>query len=153
MSVSGLDDEIDEEDERTIKRDKNCSDKLCDFNFAFTNARSMSPKVESIIETFNETDVSLMVITETWLHGEKPEEEMVDILENGHGIKIIRRNRKSRGGGVAILHKPSVIDLKEYRFKRKSHELAAAKGFLARNKWLFYIFAISVKPSMSALKK
>ena len=35
--------------------------------FAVTNARSVAPKMDSVIETFNKLELAFMAITETWL--------------------------------------------------------------------------------------
>ena len=47
------------------------SDGINRFNFLLTNARSLTPKVDSFIENFQERDIDLCVVTETWLHEEQ----------------------------------------------------------------------------------
>ena len=37
------------------------------FNISITNARSLAPKVKSVIEAFDCLDLDCMTITETWL--------------------------------------------------------------------------------------
>lgn len=45
----------------------------------------------------------VVVLTETWLHDEVSDKDLIP-----PGYKIIRRDRTSRGGGVAIVAKSSV---------------------------------------------
>ena len=41
------------------------------FNYAFTNARSLAPKMGSFIDTFTELDLAFAVVTESWLRDGK----------------------------------------------------------------------------------
>ena len=43
-------------------------EKINNFNFILTNARSLAPKIDSFLENFNERDIDLAVVTETWLY-------------------------------------------------------------------------------------
>ena len=43
------------------------SPRINSFNFLLTNARSLAPKIDSFVENFNERDIDLCVVTETWL--------------------------------------------------------------------------------------
>lgn len=125
---------------------------MVEFNFTVTNARSMLNKVDSIVDSFEELELSIMTITETWLCGGPQQENITDRLLNDHGIGLIHWNRKGRGGGVAVLYKKA-LGLKEHRFKRKSHEIVAAKGTIQRCSRPIYIFCVYVKPTMSRLRK
>ena len=66
-----------------------------------TNARSLCPKINSLIDAFNETGAAITTITETWFR-DCPEldADLLDI-ENGTGVSFICKNRKPAANGVA----------------------------------------------------
>ena len=66
------------------------------FNYIVTNARSLAPKMRSAIENFNELDLSLAIITESWLKDGKRLEECVGDLEMGENIRMIHKNRAAK---------------------------------------------------------
>ena len=66
-----------------------------------TNARSLCPKIDSMIDNFNELDCTFAIITESWLSdGEHLENDMKD-LQDGAGITMLCRNRPQNHRGVA----------------------------------------------------
>ena len=69
-----------------------------DFMIIYSNARSLCPKVNSFIECFNELDVQLAVITETWFGDSKGLDKDLDNLLHATGIATISRNRSPVGG-------------------------------------------------------
>ena len=87
-------------------------------NNDITNARSLAPKTESVIDAFNKLDLSMMLVTETWLSKGPVKDQMLDTLENGYGIGGIYKDRGSRGGGVAILFRKSLMKMSEERRTR-----------------------------------
>ena len=65
----------------------------------YANARSLNNKVGSLIEVFEEYELSAAILTETWFKdGGRLEEELMD-LEEAENIQIIAKNRRNRGGG------------------------------------------------------
>ena len=86
--------------------------------FLNTNARSLCPKIDWLIDSFNELDASFSVITETWLSdGDHLQRDIAD-LENGAGLAMLCRNRppNSRGvshGEVAVIYRKTAMNLKE----------------------------------------
>ena len=78
--------------------------------FVNTNARSLCPKINSLIDNIEELDASFAVVTETWLaDGRTLEEDKQDLLL-GAGLSLICKNRwpNHRGvayGGVGLLSK------------------------------------------------
>ena len=71
-------------------------------NVACANARSLVEKVDSLITLFEENELHLALITETWLFERHcPPRTMAD-LTMGADLNFIRRDRGSRGGGVAV---------------------------------------------------
>ena len=83
-----------------------------------TNARSLAPKIDSLIECVNELDVSVAVVTETWLKdGPELEQDLLD-LEGGAGLSALTLNRDPNPltgvahGGVAIIWRKSIGSFK-----------------------------------------
>ena len=123
-------------------------------NISVTNARSLRPKIESVIESFEELNTTIMTVSETWLTRDPLSERALSELENGHGIGCIRRDRPSKtsrnpGGGVAILFRKSLITLKELRFKRSGFEIVAATGKLRNSKNTVVVISTYFPPSLS----
>ena len=87
-------------------------------NFINTNARSLCPKIDSLIDCYEEMDVTLGIVTETWLaDGDSLDKDLRD-LAKGAGLDMICLNRKanSRGvahGGVAIVANNSACSIKK----------------------------------------
>ena len=83
-----------------------------------TNARSLSPKIESLIDIFQELDIMAGIITESWFQDSKNELD----FEKGTGLnmivknrsfkrKVTRCNKPKKGGEVAIIYNTSMIKL------------------------------------------
>ena len=73
-----------------------------------TNARSLCPKFDSLVECFEELHVVISIVTETWFRdGEDLELRLFD-LEHGFGLRTLTKNRAPdpvtgvAHGGVAI---------------------------------------------------
>ena len=66
-----------------------------------TNARSLCPKINSLIDCFDETGASVGVVTETWLSDGWDLEEDVDDLMAGSGLGMLYRNRPKNGKGFS----------------------------------------------------
>ena len=92
----------------------NDKDKIKNFTFLNTNARSLCPKLESLLIAVEETSAALAIVTETWMRdGEDLEDVRVDLSE-GHGLDMICRNRpvgdnRLAHGGVAVLYKNCLL--------------------------------------------
>ena len=87
-------------------------------NIINTNARSLCPKIDSLIDCFDEMDTTLGIVTETWLaDGDSLDRDVRD-LAKGAGLEMICLNRpaNSRGvahGGVAVVANQSTCTLKK----------------------------------------
>ena len=127
-------------------------------NFAVTNSRSLSAKTQSIIDNFGNLDLDFMTISETWLKSGKTgnEKKVRDILQ-GNDLGLINRNRKSRGGGVAVVFNKNTVVLKEsYKFG-KNQEVVCGTG-----RWItggikvavisIYIAPKTTSPELAQLK-
>lgn len=67
------------------------------------NARSIVNKVNELEHMLLQYDPHICVLTETWLHDMIRDDEIIP-----PGYKMQRRDRASRGGGVAIILKNSI---------------------------------------------
>ena len=89
-----------------------------DINFMNTNARSLCPKIQSLIDSFSELQLTFATITETWLaDGDGLDQDLED-LTLGSGISLIckNRSRNHRGvahGGVALAYRADAVTFKE----------------------------------------
>ena len=107
---------------------------LFSFTFLNTNARSLSPKINSLIDCFDELDVSVAAVTETWLNDAHGLEEDLDHLAAGTGLGMLTLNRKQndRGvshGGVAIIYHQNKCTFKQIKLcNPDSFEVLAASG-------------------------
>ena len=103
-----------------------------------TNARSLCPKINSLIDCMEEIEASIAIVTETWLRdGQALQDDMQD-LSLGAGLGMICRNRSPARngvtyGGVAIIWREAVCGFREVKTVRNSEgfEVLIAAGSLA----------------------
>ena len=118
------------QDEQDVNNDSHEDPALSQnkFNFLLTNARSLAPKIDSFIENFEERDVDLCVVTETWLNTASGllEDEGVDLCL-GEGISFFHCGRPvgRRGGGVGVFFRSSRIKAVDITPKDNPHEVCA----------------------------
>ena len=103
-----------------------------DLNFVLANARSLRPKLYSLVDTLEEMEGHLAVITETWFRSSPQLEELLRDAEDTTGYGFIRKDRQetgqeSRGGGVAIVYKKSNIEMTQLKVQGK-FEIVASLG-------------------------
>ena len=85
-------------------------------HFACANARSIVNKVDSLITSFEENKLHLMLLTETWLKAKHCPPRVMNDLTVGANLNFIRKDRggRRRGGGVAICYDPTKIRLTKF---------------------------------------
>ena len=96
-----IDDEADQNDSTEPVRsvDEGNKSHCTPINIINTNARSLCPKIDSLIDCFEEMDVTLGIVTETWLaDGESLDRDIQD-LAKGAGLDMICLNRDPRRQG------------------------------------------------------
>lgn len=101
-----------------------------------------------MINFFNELDLALTVVTETWFHSGDNLSSLQEAVFQEAGLKSIDRNHpcvspSNPGEGVSIVFNPAKIVLKEFPFKRGLHELIAASGRIRNNMRPFFVIAKS----------
>lgn len=94
---------------------------LFSMNYINTNARSLRPKITSLVDAFNDLDLTFSVITETWFSdGSKLERESEDLLL-GKGLNAVTLNRPPGNagyshGGVAVIYRDSLAKAAPFSF-------------------------------------
>lgn len=83
-----------------------------------TNARSLCPKIESLIDCFDEMNGTIGVVTETWLADGDTLHTDIQDLSNGAGLGMICLNREPNQagvahGGVAVTYKTTACSMKK----------------------------------------
>ena len=104
--LDGIDDlildEIKEDDTAVEDPVDKTNKELCTpLNIINTNARSLCPKINSLIDCFEELDITLGVVTETWLASGDSLDKDVQDLARGAGLNMVCLNRDVGGRGVA----------------------------------------------------
>ena len=96
--LDGMDDSVLDDLEESGTNNKDLGTNITVLN---TNARSLCPKIESMIDCFDEMQATIGVITETWLaDGDSLAEDIAD-LSAGAGIGLVCLNREPNALGVA----------------------------------------------------
>ena len=81
-SITTVDDTYEEKDDKVFK-----------LSIINTNARSLCPKIDSLITCFDELDLSFAVITETWFKDSvQLEDDLID-LRGRAGLGMLTKNR------------------------------------------------------------
>ena len=122
-------------------------------NALLINCRSLSSKLTSLSDNFKTNKATMALLTETWFNkGNKKISHDLNILDQRDNIRFIRRDRNTRGGGVAIAFDHSIIDLKKMSLKslhKSGFEILVGQGKLNGNKKKQLVFACYIPPSYS----
>ena len=70
------------------------------FTLINTNARSLKPKLDSLLENIKEVRADVIIVTESWLKAGEVEQIRSD-LNLGYGLGMLARNRPPKENGVA----------------------------------------------------
>ena len=107
------------ENRTEIYKDQN--EKDYNIRFILSNARSLAPKITSLIDMVHELDLTFMAVTETWFKGGSHLDRKLIDVEMAADIKFVCRNRKgrgqTRGGGVCLAFRASLANFKERKLK------------------------------------
>ena len=121
-----------------------------------TNARSLTPKIDSLIECFSELDVDIGIVTETWLKsGVELDLDLRD-LEDGTGIAGFCLNRDPNPrtgvahGGVAVFYKKSLGNMKVVDINNpEKFEILTVAGSIRGSARKIGIIAVYLPPNYS----
>lgn len=84
-----------------------------DIKVATVNARSLTNKLEDLINQFRSRQADIVFVSETWDRGQLGIEE----VEQLHNLSWTRCNRSSLGGGSAVVVSRSSFDVKPLKIK------------------------------------
>ena len=136
----------DSADQINHEKDHNCARLL------LTNARSLLPKEDSLVDAFQSLDLHCAGITETWFRGGKALRERLHDLEDSKGIKIIHKSRdgrKSAGGGVTFAFNKNTCNFKGRSLAHASRdqEMICAVGKVGKLQRLVVVFVVYIPPA------
>ena len=130
------------------------SKRMSSFRFIVTNARSLRPKIKSLCHAFNELDLHIAVVSESWLRpGPDLGAQLLDV-EDRENICLLHKSRQSRrgrtaGGGIVIGYNKNKINT-ERRMRRKNFELISAVGRLPGTRQRIAVHGIYIPPQTRA---
>ena len=139
-----------------IETNKTGNNRIKKLTIINSNARSLCPKIQSLIDVFDESLASIAIISETWLRDGEDLEDVKDDLREGAGIEMLCRNRglNHRGqahGGIAILFRKDAVNLKEIKVGfDENFEVLCAIGNLGGISRKIVVIACYVPPNYSA---
>ena len=119
-----------------------------------TNARSLYPKIDSLVDAFSSLELNLACITETWYRGGNSVKQHIDEVEGSKGIRILHRSRDGRsgrvGGGVAVAFNLTSCNFKVRSLKhlKKHHEVICVVGNVSGVDKKLIIFVVYIPPNM-----
>ena len=120
-----------------------------------TNARSLCPKITSLVDCMEEMEASVGVVTETWLADGEQLERDVEDLANGAGLGFLYRNRRANAngvahGGVAVVYKKNACNMTKIEIQNSGDfEIIAALGNLPGYKEKLITIACYLPPNYS----
>ena len=119
-------------------------------NLACTNARSIVEKLDSLATLFEECSLHFCLLTETWLTKKACSKKKMDDLTNGSNINMIRRDRGSRGGGVAICYNLTKLRLSRFPVpeEHRSREIICAVGSCSLTKRKLALISVYIPPQI-----
>ena len=133
--------------------------KSVSFNFITTNARSLAPKMDSLVDYFSELDLQFAVITESWLkNGEMLKEAVID-LNAGCSLDMLTHNRKAKrsgrtaGGGVALVYDKKCLKMNELLIRKGRSEIICASAKVPGLSRRLVVIGIYLPPSIRAEKR
>ena len=158
MTINDSDNINDNDDsilEESNKQNKTLS---TEFTIINTNARSLCPKIHSLLDCFTELKADLAIITETWLTDGPTLQEDIDDLREGSGLGLLVRNREpgARGhshGGVGIAFRISSCTFKELQINNPDrYEVIAALGTIPGHSRKLLVIGCYLPPGDNAAR-
>ena len=126
------------------------NNRMMSINYMFSNARSLSAKMRSLVVMFDELRLHFSAISETWFKDGRKFSVNVRRLEDSENLKVISKNRGSRGGGVAIVYDVNRMTLKPIKIRDNDFEIVGAAGRTSEDARRVVIFSVYYPPSMKA---
>ena len=122
-------------------------------NRALINCRSVKYKLKFLSECFKVNKLDLALLNETWLYRSDPQaSKLLYDFKNDHNIELIRKDRDSRGGVVAVAYNVNNLSLKKLNLaslKAKKFEILACRGKIKKCNKELTIFSCSLTPKLN----
>ena len=122
-----------------------------EFNTLLINCRSLKPKLKSLVANFEMNKTHVAMLTETWCYKSDSQlKKMLIDIEDESDICLLRKDRDSRGGGVAIAYNKSVCSFSKLALnslKKTKFEIVAASGKITGIKKEHLIFSCYLPPN------
>ena len=119
-----------------------------------TNARSLFPKIKSLLNYFELFGLCFSIVTESWLaNGTRLVEDLYE-LEHGTNLRLLYKNRpvkpnsrrRTAGGGVAIVYNNQRCNFKERKIRGNKFEIICAKGKIVGIPEVVVVLGIYIEP-------
>ena len=120
-------------------------------NYCYTNARSLPPKLDSLIRVFDNFDLHFATVSETWMCIKRYKKN-AENLESRDNLCIIKKSRKSRGGGVAIIFNKNKINLSQVKIRGNDFEIVGAIGRTSEDARKVLILSVYYPPQLKKEK-
>ena len=119
-------------------------------NTILINARSFRPKLSCILDTMNEINAHIALVTETWFTHSNELDNVLTDMNEALGFICIREDRTSgMGGGVAIVYNKSEVDFTKIKLQT-NYEIVAAIGRRTGQKRKIAAIAAYIPPDFDA---
>ena len=162
--MDGEQDESDLEQDNTIYDTSsdssiNVGDLHNDFEFKFllANARSLSSKINSLLDAFGSLQLHCAAITETWFGGGRKINESIMDIEGATGIRIIHncgdgRRKGNLGGGVAFAFNTNTCNFKRKALMPRAgkFEILGIVGYVGKIPRRVVSFVVYIPPNTKA---
>ena len=120
------------------------------FRMITANARSLPSKIDSLVDYFDELDLHAAALTETWLTDRREHTEGENDIAERENIRLIKKNRRTRGGGVAIAFDNRKLSLKEHKISDNRYELVCGTGKVLSNNQPVIIISYYIPPKQKS---
>ena len=101
---------------------------------------------------FEENELHIAILTETWLSARHCPPRVLSDLTLGANLSLIRSDRGTRGGGVAIAFDPTKIRMTKFPYvpEKSTTELVCATGTCTLTRRKIVAISVYLPPSVSA---
>ena len=105
----------------------------------------------SLIDNFQNPDLHMAIVTESWMKPGPGLQQDIRDLEDGQNLKMIHNSRPSRrgktaGGGVAIIYDAGKLRMNQRKILAGKAEIVCATGKLPRAARSLLVFAVYLPP-------
>ena len=163
LSNSDVADGTDEDDDDTMTDEtvinKNNKRSPHSISFINTNARSLTPKIRSLADCFQEKLLDFAAITETWFQSSSDKENFLSDLTGEYSLKAITRDRASTAtngrqyGGIALIFRQLTSSFEEFPLSNPDNfEVLAAVGSITGIKGKIFLVICYAPPNLPAAK-